>query len=68
MSFLIGEGFVSVGLTVFVEDSWKSDANILNIPRISAVTFFTKLSILLNTRSSILLDLVSFFNAITALN
>lgn len=46
--------------------SWKSDANIHTIPRIPAVTFFTKLLILLNTRRSVLLVLVHF-NTITAL-
>ena len=66
MSFLIGAGFVRVGLTVLVWGSLRSDANIHNIPRISAVTFFTKLLILLKTDRSVLLDFVHF-NTITAL-
>ena len=65
VSALTGAGFVSVGLTVLLWGSWKSDANIHNIPRISSVTFFTKLLILLNIRS-VLLDL-GHFNTITAL-
>ena len=66
MSSLTGAGFVSVGLTVLLWGSWKSDANIHNIPRISAVKFFTKLLILLNIRRSVLLDL-GHFNTITTL-
>lgn len=65
VSALTGAGFVSVGLTVLLWGSWKWDANIHNIPRISSVTFFTKLLILLNIRS-VLLDL-GHFNTITAL-
>lgn len=66
VSALTGAGFVSVGLTVLLWGSWKSDANIHNIPRISSVTFFTKFLILLNTRRSVLLVLVHL-NTITAL-